>query len=116
MATIINVEFGRHRSVSETVNVANGTTEIVETQSGNELTDEQRYELAKKAERVHRAKMATKIINPLCHNGFERFLPQFESLLLRQKQKPCNHNGYRVFLVFPRVRWLFNRVKFYSIE
>lgn len=58
MATIINVEFGRHRSVSETVNVANGTTEIVETQSGNELTDEQRYELAKKAERVHRAKMA----------------------------------------------------------
>ena len=58
MVTIINVEFGRHRSVSETVNVANGTTEIVETQSGNELTDEQRYELAKKAERVHRAKMA----------------------------------------------------------
>lgn len=58
MATIINVEFGRHRSMSETVNVANGTTEIVETQSGNELTDEQRYELAKKAERVHRAKMA----------------------------------------------------------
>ena len=58
MVTIINVEFGRHRSVSETVNVANGTTEIVETQSGNELNDEQRYELAKKAERVHRAKMA----------------------------------------------------------
>lgn len=58
MATIINVEFGKHRSVSETVNVANGTTEIVETQSGNGLTDEQRYELAKKAERVHRAKMA----------------------------------------------------------
>lgn len=58
MATIINVEFGKHRSVSETVNVANGTTEIVETQSGNGLTDEQRYELAKKAERIHRAKMA----------------------------------------------------------
>lgn len=58
MATIINVEFGKHRSVSEIVNVANGTTEIVETQSGHELTDEQRYELAKKAERVHRAKMA----------------------------------------------------------
>lgn len=58
MATIINVEFGRHRSVSETVNVANGTTEIAEIQSGNELTDEQRYELAKKAERIHRAKMA----------------------------------------------------------
>lgn len=58
MATIINVEFGKHRSVSETVNVSNGTTEIVETQSGHELTDEQRYELAKKAERVHRAKMA----------------------------------------------------------